>query len=166
MATGIVSITFDLLGFGVVAQPLFILNLLLFSVFCTLFVAKILLYPSELIAALRVLSQSWSFLAFVAGANTLGVQLILFSQANNLASVLWYGALLVWLICIGFIVFNALMSREKVIDSIMLLLTVSTVSIVLPGSYLLDAMDGYIWCYVVLWGMWILGFILYLYIII
>lgn len=104
----------------------------------------------------------------MAGANTLGVQLILFSQANNLASVLWYGALLVWLICIGFIVFNALMSQEKVTDSIsgaMLLLTVSTVLIVLPGSYLLDAMDGYIWCYVVLWGMWILGCILYLYII-
>jgi len=168
MATGIVSITFDLLSFRNIAEPLFILNLLLYSVFCTLFVAKILFYPRNLLAELRVLSQSWLFLAFVAGTNTVGVQLILFFQMNGLVSVLWCGALLVWLICLGFIVFNILKTREKVINSTSgatLLLTVSTASIVLPGNYLLDMVDVAMWRYWVLWGIWLLSCMLYLYVI-
>lgn len=114
MATGIVSIIFDLLGFSVIAHPLFVLNLSLYSTFCLLFIAKILFYPHDLIAELRTVSQSWLFLAFVAGTNTVGVQLILFTQASIVANTLWYGALFAWIICIGFIVLNTLTLSQKV----------------------------------------------------
>jgi len=169
MATGIVSITFYLLDFGVIAQPLFILNLSLYSTFCLLLIAKILFYPRNLIIELRTLSQSWLFLAFVAGTNTVAVQLILFTQASGVASTLWYGALFAWIICSGFIVLNTLiLSQDSVMNSISgatLLLTVSTVSIVLPGSYLLDMTTGNIGGFSILWGMWILGCALYLFVI-
>lgn len=169
MATGIVSITFDLLGFGVIASPLFVLNLSLYSTFCLLFIAKILFYPRDLLAELRTVSQSWLFLAFVAGTNTVGVQLILFTQASTVANTLWYGALFAWITCIGFIVLNTLaLSQKNVMDSISgatLLLTVSTVSIVLPGSYLFTVTDGNTASFSVLWGIWILGCVLYLFVI-
>lgn len=167
MATGIVSIAFDTLGFEAIAKALLVLNLLLYPVFCSLFAARIVFFTRDLIAELRVLSRSWLFLAFVAGTNTVGVQLILFTQENSLASVLWYAAFFAWLIFISFIIFNTLiLPRSSAVNSICgttLLLTVSTVSIVLLGSQLLDVTDENTWRFLVLWGIWILGCVLYLF---
>ncbi len=169
MATGIVSVAFDVLDFTVIAKSLFALTLSLYSVFCLLFVARIVFFPRELLLELCILSRSWLFLAFVAGTNTVGVQLISFAQANSLANVLWCSAFFAWLVLIGFIIFNILrLPRESAVNSICgatLLLTVSTVSIVLLGSYLLDVTDENTWNFPVLWGIWILGCVLYLFVI-
>ncbi|WP_074928455.1 tellurite resistance/C4-dicarboxylate transporter family protein [Nitrosomonas eutropha] len=169
MATGIVSIAFDVLDFTVIAKSLFVLNLSLYSIFCLLFIARIVFFPRDLLAELRILSRSWLFLAFVAGTNTVGVQLILFTQADGLANVLWCSAFFAWLVLISFIIFNILsLPRESVVNSICggtLLLTVSTVSIVLLGSYLLDVTNENTWNFLMLWGIWILGCVLYLFVI-
>lgn len=171
MATGIVSIAFDLLDFTAIARPLFALNSLFYGVFCLLLATRIIFFRQDLILELRALAHSYLFLAFAAGTNTFGVQLITLAQASTLANILWHGAFLAWFVCMSYIVFNLLKASPahaiaSSTNGATLLLTVSTASIVLPASYLSSATsaDAPIFS-LLLWSIWLLSCTLYLFVI-
>ncbi|HET7062448.1 MAG TPA: tellurite resistance/C4-dicarboxylate transporter family protein [Nitrosospira sp.] len=169
MATGIVSIAFDALAFPGIAKTLFILNLVLYLMFCLMLGARTVFFPRNLVAELRTLPRSWLFLAFVIGTNTVGMQFTTFLQAGGLASALWFVALLAWLIFLTVIALNAAaLPRESVMQSVngaTLLVIVSTVSLALLGARLLDPERGHAPLFLGLWALWTLGFILYLFVV-
>jgi tellurite resistance protein TehA-like permease len=169
MATGIVSIAFEALAFPGIAKTLFTLNLVLYFLFCTILAARAVFFCRNLVSDLRTLPRSWLFLTFVVGTNTIGMQLVTFLQAGDLASRLWLVALIAWLIFICFIVFNAMaLPRDSVVKSIngaALLVIVSTISIALLGAQLLDPAGGHTEGFLALWASWALGFILYLFVV-
>jgi tellurite resistance protein TehA-like permease len=132
--------------------------------------AKAWLFWPNLIADLRTLPGSWLFLTFVIGTNTIGVQLVIFLQATGPAHVLWLIALIGWFICICLITFNLAgtpkKSRQESVNGATLLIVVSTVSVALLGTRLLDpaaAQANY--GYFAIWAFWAAGFILYLFIV-
>ncbi|SEL09610.1 tellurite resistance/C4-dicarboxylate transporter family protein [Nitrosovibrio tenuis] len=169
MATGIVSIALEAMAFPGIAKVLFTLNAVFYVLFCIMLIARALLFSANLLADLRTLPRSWLFLTFVVGTNTVGMQLVIFLQAGALAGLLWLIALMGWLICMCFIIFNLVgMSEKSIRDSLngtTLLIVVSTVSVALLGVRLLDPADAHAdYGYFAIWSFWAAGFILYLFI--
>jgi tellurite resistance protein TehA-like permease len=169
MATGVVSLTFEALAFPGIAKTLFILNLVLYLLFCTMLAAKVVFFRCNLIAELRTLPGSWLFLTFVVGTNTVGMQLVTFLQADDLASGLWLVAVLAWLLLLCLIVFNAAaLPPRSVLESVngaTLLVIVSTISVARLGLQLLDPADEHIQGLIALWALWALGIVLYLFVV-
>ncbi|MCP5251225.1 MAG: tellurite resistance/C4-dicarboxylate transporter family protein [Burkholderiales bacterium] len=166
MATGIVSIAFEAMGFSAIARALFTLNLVFYPLLCAFLLARILFFLPDLIADLKVFRRALLFLTFVVGTNTLGMQLVLFHQAVSLAICLWFVAMTGWFVCGYFIVSGFVAMREKslreTISGPTLLIVVSTVSISLLGVNLLGALgitDGF--AYLIAGGFWLLGFAAY-----
>ena len=166
MATGIVSIAFEAMGFSAIARALFALNLVFYPLLCAFLLARILFFLPDLVADLRVFRRALLFLTFVVGTNTLGMQLVLFHQAVPLATCLWFVALIGWFVCGYFILSSFIVMREKslreTISGPTLLIVVSTVSVSLLGVNLLSAMritDGS--AYLIAGGFWLLGFVAY-----
>lgn len=166
MATGIVSIAFEAMGFPVIARALFVLNLVFYPLLCVFLLARTLFFLPDLMADFKVFRRALLFLTFVVGTNTIGMQLVLFHQAVSLAICLWFIALTGWFVCGYFIVSGFVAMREKslreTISGPTLLIVVSTVSISLLGVNLLSAMritDGS--AYLIAGGFWLLGFVAY-----
>lgn len=169
MATGIVSIAFDAMVLPGIAGLLFVLNLVFYPVLCLMLITRILRFRQGLLADLGVLRQTWLFLAFVVGTNTVGMQLVMFLQASGLASLLWFLALAGWFACTGFIILNLANASKKTLrDSLSgaaLLTVVSIVSVALLGTRLIDpASVNASYGYFAIWLFWAAGFILYLFI--
>jgi tellurite resistance protein TehA-like permease len=170
MATGIVSIAFEAMAFSYIAKTLFLLNLVFYSILCTILAARLLLFRSNVMADLRNLPRAWLFLTFVVGTNTIGAQLVIFQHATGLASLLWLIALISWIICIYFILSDLILMRKKTVRKMVkgatLLIIVSTVSIAMLGLRLLDATAIYAaYAYFAAWIFWASGFALYLLIV-
>ncbi|HEY6044824.1 MAG TPA: tellurite resistance/C4-dicarboxylate transporter family protein [Nitrosospira sp.] len=169
MATGIVSVAFEAMVFPGIAETLFMLNVIFYSILCLMLTMRMLNFWQDLLADLGVLRQTWLFLTFVVGTNTIGMQLVIFLQASSLAGMLWLVGLIGWLIFAGFIILNLANAATKPVgDSIngaTLLTVVSTVSVSLLGIRLLDstAIDAR-YGYFAIWAFWATGFILYLFI--
>jgi tellurite resistance protein TehA-like permease len=170
MATGIMSIAFDVMAFTGISQALFRLNLAFYPILCILLAARVLLFRSSLAADLKTLHRSWLFLTFVVGTNTFGMQLVIFQQATDAACALWLIALGGWFICIYFIFFNLIPLRKKpayeIVNGATLLIIVSTVSVALLGVRLLGAaatQSGH--AYIAAWALWASGFLMYLLIV-
>jgi tellurite resistance protein TehA-like permease len=169
MATGIVSVAFEAMVFPVIANALFVLNLIFYIVLCIILITRALRFWPSLMADLSIPRQTWLFLTFVVGTNTIGMQLVIFLQASGLAGVLWLVALIGWLICIYFIASNFVGAPTKsILNSVngaTLLTVVSTVSISLLGIRLLDPAGAHAsYDYFVIWAFWATGFILYLFV--
>ena len=169
MATGIVSVAFEAMVFPVIAIALFILNLIFYTVLCIMLIMKTLRFRPSLMADLSVPRQTWLFLTFVVGTNTVGMQLVTFLQASGLAGMLWLVALIGWLICIYFIALNfAGAPVRSILDSVngaTLLTVVSTVSVSLLGIRLLNSAGVHAsYGYFAIWAFWSTGFILYLFV--
>ncbi len=171
MATGIVSIAFEMMSFPSVARLLFALNLLLYPTLCAILVARAVFFLPNLMADFKTLQHAFLFLTFVVGTNTIGTQLMIFCQATGLAVLLWLIAVTGWLVCIYFILLNFIAMKGKfnileIINGATLLIVVSTISISILGMRILDATDKHAdYSYFVMVGLWVLGFVLYLVII-
>jgi len=170
MATGIASIAFDAMPFPNIGRALFILNSVLYPLFCIMLIARALFFWPNLAADIRDLPRSWPFLTFVVGTNTVGMQLVIFLQASGLASLLWLVALVGWIVCMCLIVLNLVASpREtilKAVNGATLLTVVSTISITLLGARLLDPTGGHAdYGFSAIWALWAAGFILYLFVV-
>jgi tellurite resistance protein TehA-like permease len=168
MATGIVSIAFEWMAFPNIARALFVLNLVLYLILCVILAARAWLFRPNLMADLRTLQRAWLFLTFVVGTNTLGTQLVIFQQARGLAILLWFIALISWIICLYFILSGFILLRKKplheIVNGATLLIIVSTVSVALQGFRLLDATALYAGhAYFGVWMLWASGFALYLF---
>ena len=169
MATGIVSIAFEGMAFPSIARALFVLNLILYLILCVILAARAWLFRPNLMADLMTLQRAWLFLTFVVGTNTIGTQLVIFQQARDLAILLWFIALISWIICLYFILSGFIPLRKKplheIVNGATLLIIVSTVSVALLGFRLLDATALYAgYAYFAVWILWASGFTLYLFI--
>ncbi|HBV22030.1 MAG TPA: C4-dicarboxylate transporter [Nitrosomonas sp.] len=169
MATGIVSIAFEMMNFPGIAGKLCALNMILYLILCAILAVRIMFFLPNLMTDLKILQRAFLLLTFVVGTNTVGIQLIIFYQATALATLLWFIALTGWFTCVYFICFNFMQKKTifyEIVTGATLLIAVSTVSIALLGIRLLDALhlqaDS---IYFVMAGFWTLGFALYLMII-
>ena len=171
MATGVVSIAFEVMGFPGIARLLFALNLLLYSTLCAFLIAQAVFFLPNLVADFNTLRRAFLFLTFVVGTNTIGTQLIIFCGAAGLAILLWLIAVTSWLVCIYFIFLNFIAMKGKFstlefVNGTTLLIVVSTISISILGMRILDATGKHAdYSYFVMVGLWVLGFVLYIIII-
>jgi tellurite resistance protein TehA-like permease len=112
MATGIVSIAAHLLGFSYFGMPLLWLNILFYIVLWALTIARLLLYPSRMLADLGNHSLGVGFFTIVAATCVIGSQFALLTKAYGLASIfLGFGAVL-WVV-IMYSVFTAFTIRSR-----------------------------------------------------
>lgn len=168
MATGIMSIAFQALAFHLLAKILFTLNLILYFVLCIILATRLMLSLSDFIENSINPRHAFLSLTFVVGTNTVGIQLIIFNHAIELALIFWFIALTSWLVCIYLIILGLISIQKwsivlETVNGTALLIVVSTVSISLLGIYLLDAKDIVLnYPYWVATGLWFLGVILYL----
>lgn len=166
MATGIVSIAFKGLGHDFIALPLFAINVVLYLVLFCLLAARVLFYRTALLEDLKQPKKGFAFLTFIAGTNTLGMELFSFDFVG-LSKILWFMGLISWIIILYFIFINLIAFRsepiEKVVDGATLLTIVSTQSIALLGSTLAGTFGIYSAIVLFLaWVFWAAGFMLYL----
>jgi len=152
MATGIVSIAFDGLGYGLIARILFLINVATYLILVSLFGTRLLVFSEAVLKDLTHPQRCWGFLTFVVGTNTIGSQLFLFRESSVaalfgdsvlVAQGLWILALISWVVFI-YLIFGHLLSRfdgsiEQVVSGSTLLTVVSTQSVAVLGSQLAEA---------------------------
>jgi tellurite resistance protein TehA-like permease len=96
MATGIVSIAAELLGFGRIASLLLGLNAAGFLALWVLTFLRLIYFPSAVIADLRDHRRGPAFLTVVAGTNVLGDQISLLTSHQDIATALWLLGCALW----------------------------------------------------------------------
>ncbi|SDW68413.1 tellurite resistance/C4-dicarboxylate transporter family protein [Nitrosomonas communis] len=170
MATGIVSIAFEAMAFTGIARALFALNLIFYLILCTILTIRIVFFLPDVMTDLRALRRAVPFLTFVVGTNTIGMQLVTFHQATELAMWLWLVALIGWVVCLYFILLGFILMRGKplheIVNGATLLIVVSTVSVSLLGVRLLEATGSYAgYAYFMAGSVWVLAFVFYLMIV-
>lgn len=99
MATGIVSNAAYVLGYATLADALLAVNALAFSWLAVALALRAVLYPRALWADLVDPRQVFSFFTIVAGADVLGIQLLL-RGLDGPAMALWLFAGAVWVVLI------------------------------------------------------------------
>jgi tellurite resistance protein TehA-like permease len=96
MATGIISITAALLGFGRIASLLLAVNSIGFLTLWILTFLRLIYFSSAVIADLRDHRRGPGFLTVVAGTNVLGDQISLLTSHQNIAAALWLLGCALW----------------------------------------------------------------------
>jgi tellurite resistance protein TehA-like permease len=96
MATGIVSIAAELLGFGRSASLLLGVNAAGFLALWGLTFLRLIYFPSAVIADLRYHRRGPAFLTVVAGTNVLGDQISLLTSHQDIAVTLWLLGCALW----------------------------------------------------------------------
>ena len=134
MATGIVSIGAELIGFTGLAQALFYLNNVFYAVLWLLFLARLGRFPRRVLSDFGDSLRAPGFLTMVAGTAILGNQYVRLSQTKGAASVLFFAAAALWLVILYGFLSRLVFGREaRPLDNRVagswLLLTVSTQSL-------------------------------------
>jgi tellurite resistance protein TehA-like permease len=141
MATGIVSIAAWLSGLTPIAAGLLWLNLLAYAVLAALSLARILFFPSRVLADLSDHSRGAGFFTWVAGTCVLGSQILVVTTRWNLAFGLWILGSVLWVV-VMYSFFLAVIVRqekptlEKGINGAWLIASVATQSISVLGTML------------------------------
>lgn len=139
MATGILSLSARMLEVPVVPWLLFIANLLLFAVVCTLALLRLCWHPRRVLADLRDHLRSPGFFTVVAACSVLGSQCLVIADNLALAKLLWVVALAAWVI-LTYLIFTVLTVKEekpgldKGINGGWLLAVVATQSLAVLGA--------------------------------
>ncbi len=162
MATGIISLALQAMGYEQIAATFFILNLAAYVLMISLLALRALLFWPYVLGDLKTPSRTWTFLTFVIGTNTIGTQLISFLHAPLAAASLWILAFAAWVFCLYFIGLIPSVAKtkpiEEIIDGSTLLVAVSIESIALLGIRLLAAYgiqdNGILFA---LWLFWAIG---------
>jgi tellurite resistance protein TehA-like permease len=97
MATGIVSIACQLLGFVLIARALFGLNIVFYVALWVLTALRCARFPERVRADLLHHGRSVGFFTIVAGTCVLGSQFFVIGSAWSIAVVLWSIGILLWL---------------------------------------------------------------------
>jgi tellurite resistance protein TehA-like permease len=143
MATGILSVAFKLLNFEPVAVTLFWLNNIQFAILLLLFIIRVISYPQLFLADLSSNEKGAGYLTIVAGSSILGVQHVLLGYSVTFAVILWFFALLIWLL-LGYSFLLVMITKaekpslEIGISGGWLLLAVSTQSLCVLGNTLMQ----------------------------
>jgi tellurite resistance protein TehA-like permease len=170
MATGIVSIASSLFGLRPIAQALFWLNVAQYSVLSLALLLRALIYPRRLLEDLCDHGRGPGFFTTVAGTCVLGSQALIVAEHPLLARVLWFAAIVLWIIVMyGF--FTAVVVRENKpsleagINGAWLIAIVATQAISVLGSLLAPRIAATAPVLFIALCMYLLGAMLYLTII-
>ncbi|MBK1717316.1 tellurite resistance/C4-dicarboxylate transporter family protein [Thiocystis violacea] len=139
MATGIVSMAGEALGFHRIAMGLLALNLVAFTILWAMTLLRLVLHPERLLADLRTHSKGPGYFTIVAGTSVVGSQLLILTDQADLATGLWMLALGLWgLISYAFftsvIVHPSKPSIEEGLSGVWLIASVATQSIAVLGA--------------------------------
>ncbi len=111
MATGIVSIATHLFGMPLIAMGLFWLNLFAYLVLCVAFTVRFILCRNEFLSDLFDHARGPGFFTTVAATCLLGAQFILLWDSYEIAAVLWFLGIILWLV-ITYTVFTTFTIKE------------------------------------------------------
>ena len=111
MATGIVSIASQLLGYRSIAVVLFALNVAIYAVLWTLTVARIARYRDRVVADLHHHGRSVGFFTIVAATCVLGTQCLLVGGLWTAAAALWFTGIVLWAL-LTYTIFTVLTVKE------------------------------------------------------
>jgi tellurite resistance protein TehA-like permease len=143
MATGIVSISSDLMGFEFIAVPLFWLNIIFYGALWLLTLARMFLYWNRFYADLCSHSRGVGFFTMVAGSCILGNQFVLLKNAHEPAVILLFIGIGLWLLLI-YLVFTEFAVQEQKpaleagINGVWLVAIVATQSISILSGLTID----------------------------
>lgn len=143
MATGIVSIACNLLGFHLIAKALFYFNATAYCILLVMFFSRVIFYFRAFSEDFSSHAKSPGFLTIVAGTCVLGNQFIALGYGYDIATVLYYLGILLWLILLYALMIvlttkNTKPTLDQGINGIWLLIVVSTQSISVLGTELLE----------------------------
>ncbi|HOZ97180.1 MAG TPA: tellurite resistance/C4-dicarboxylate transporter family protein [Niabella sp.] len=143
MATGIVSIASKLLNFLFIAEALFYINIVSYAALWIMVLWRLFSYFGAFIKDFSTHAKSPGFLTIVAGTNVLGSQFIVLFQNYQVASYLFYLGCFLWVVLIYafFIIITVKQGKptlEQGMNGIWLLMVVSTQSISILGTQLVD----------------------------
>jgi len=140
MATGIISIASGSLGFSWVARVLFAINLVAYVTIWVIQLTRLVRYPGAMLADLASHERGAGFLTVVAATTLVGSECHLMLGANTVALALWFLAIGLWVV-LAYSWFAAIVMvdpkppLDRGIDGSWFLLTVSTESIAILGTF-------------------------------
>jgi tellurite resistance protein TehA-like permease len=171
MATGIVSLASELMGFHSVARALFALNLAFYPVLWALTLARIARHRDRVVADLLHHGRSVGFFTTVAATCVLGSQCLVIGGAVDAARALWVFGIALWAVCTYGVITVLTVKTEKPslaegINGAWLLVVVAAQSVAALGAQLAPRLAGHrpealLFCL----AMWLGGAMLYLWII-
>jgi tellurite resistance protein TehA-like permease len=112
MATGIVSIAAKLMRIPVIGEALLVVNVIAFVTLWVLTIARLILFPREVLQDLIDHQRGVGFFTTVAATSVFGSQLAILLHTYKLALALWVLTLVLWLVLI-YAVFTALTIKEN-----------------------------------------------------
>jgi len=148
MATGIISIAAHLLEMRTVALALLILNVIAYVVLWVLLFLRLILFFPRIRSDIADHVRGPGFFTIVAGTCVLGSQLVIVAGRYSAAAILWFAALLFWLV-IMYTFFTAVTIRENKpsietgLSGTWLIAVVATQSISVLGTLLVGQWEGY-----------------------
>jgi tellurite resistance protein TehA-like permease len=141
MATGIVSIAADELGYGVISAALLAINRVAFGVLATLSLVRIVWFRRAVLNDFNDHGRGPGFFTVVAGACVLGTQEVLLVDGVAAARVLWFVGIGVWCVVMYGFFASAMIRQQKPtlehgINGAWLIAVVATQSISILGTLL------------------------------
>lgn len=139
MATGIVSISAQLLGMASLARTLFVINLVAYGVLWLMTLGRIIFFFPRLAADLSSHAKGPGFFTLVAGTCVLGSQFVIVSENISAATTLWFLGIGLWLVLIYSFLTAVTISEnkpdlEKGFNAVWLVLVVATQSVSVLGT--------------------------------
>jgi tellurite resistance protein TehA-like permease len=171
MATGIVSLAAQLLGYRPVAVGLFALNAIFYVVLVVLAVARVVKHRDRVLADLLHHGRSVGFFTAVAGTCVLGSQCLLVGEWRGAAMAAWIVGIALWLV-LTYTIFTVITVKPEKptlaegINGGWLLMVVAAQSVAVLGAQLAPGLTAWraevlFFCLVT----WLGGVMLYLWII-
>lgn len=174
MATGILSIASQFFGFLWIARVLFAVNLVAYLTIWGVQLARLFHYPWLTWRDLLSHERGASFLTVVAASALLGSQCHLLLGADSIALGLWLFAIGLWILLLNFwfsavVLLDPKPSLDRGIDGSWLMLTVSTESLAILGTFVAgqfpDIDQGIFVCLAfymlgAMFYLWIIGLVL------
>jgi tellurite resistance protein TehA-like permease len=170
MATGIVSIAAQLLQMRTIAVSLSWLNLAAFATLWVLTLARLLYHRRRFFADLIDHNRGVGFFTMVAASCVLGSQCLLVLENSQLARLLWFLGIVLW-IGLTYTIFTALTVKEHKpvletgIHGGWLIAVVATQSVSNLGTLLATQFDAYQPILFFTLSMWLWGGMLYIWMI-
>ena len=179
MATGIVSLSAFMMAHRAIAMALFYLNVVQYAVLLALYVLRAWRFPRRFFGDMFTHATGPGYFTSVAGTGILASQFLILKENIAVGTILWGGAVLLWL-CLTYAIFTALTikqdkpSLDKGINGAWLLAVVATQALSVSSALLaarigqpyrleLNLMALSMW----LWGgmlyIWMMSLIFYRY---
>jgi len=171
MATGIVCISSQLLGFKSVALLLHWLNVLFFLTLWLLTLIRFVSFNREFIADLTDHSRGVGFFTVIAGTCVLGSQFVVVVQNIPIAMALWILGISLWVVFIytiltAFTIKETKPPLEKGLNGGWLVIVVATQSVSNLGSILLPHLAQHQdWMIFTCLSLWLCGGMIYIWVI-